>query len=1113
MNDEKKVKRFIKRKVSYNFDTIVKFLITGTLAISITACGGGGGGGGGSSVKALPINVSPRYTHEEKQEIYNKITDDLNKNLYNIENEIRNERNLQRKAFLQERKNLMKEGLRVAEKYKDDPNRLEKEFNSLDRLEKSLIRQYEKNQLVEEIQPPNEENQPVEEIQPPNEEVHPVEGVQPPNEENQPVEGVQPPNEENQPVEGVQPPNEEVHPVEEIQPPNEEIEIPDDNIEYTKTRIHANAPNWIKEDNSENPKVDVVVGILDSDFTSFSNEKVIQDHVVERFVGVGADPNGNGEVHGKNVLTLMTEDTDLKVVAGSLGKDKGLITNSITFEKMFEKLENRGQKTKILNLSMGNTDHDGRIMTEYDKNQYKGMARIFRDGVENKGVLFVWSNGNRSPKDEVPLNGDIYAQLPFLDGKLEKGWISVVGIDGTTNKHPDNIHMPELAHPGIVKEWSISANARGKMDWPGNSEYFQGNIGSSYAAPRVSKAAAFVLSKYPWMTNNQLRETLFTTTNRAEAIGNSESDRQMSDETSLEYGWGALNTERALNGPGAFWRKLLRVDERNYSENNNYYFTADIKSGDYYFRNNIVGDSGLCKNGNGRLTLTGKNSYFGKTIVNNGILEIRGEQTSEITTNKENNEEGVLILGDNSKIGDIVNNGTVVVQKRAQMNDYTANKGSDNIINIDKDSLLKVNSALINGGALTLETEGYQGRKIQKNIVEADFDIVGEFDTCIVPGMKKAKLKMENKNIYVEIERENAVKYLDTTALSSVYTGENIETILENLDEKYEANTITDEELMFATTLTTMSAPTFSEAVKTMTGEIYATSQNMSFIQGENVNRTLSNHMFNIDTAENLTGWFEGFGTDGKIDKSGYAKADVNIYGGMFGMDAKLSNKFVAGTAISYSYGKGEYNNNAGDINSDSVGLSMYGKYNMKDNIYTLGKFGVSRYSNRTKRELVDKNSEIKHHDNMYSAYLEFGKKINKFTPYVAYGIDHLERGSFKENDSLFGISADKKSYNKQNIYVGMRVEEKFDKLGLNAYVEHITNVGNRDLGFEGNFVGTNKSIKFKGIDMNKNSSYIGVGANYQVNENLSYNVNLDIKFRDKVHEDTIVGVGFNWSL
>ena len=48
---------------------------------------------------------------------------------------------------------------------------------------------------------------------------------------------------------------------------------------------------------------------------------------------------------------------------------------------------------------------------------------------------------------------------------------------------------------------------------------------------------------------------------------------------------------------------------------------------------------------------------------------------------------------------------------------------------------------------------------------------------------------------------------------------------------------------------------------------------------------------------------------------------------------------------------------------------------------------------------------------------------------------------------------------------------------------------------------------------MNKNSSYIGVGANYQVNENLSYNVNLDIKFRDKIHEDTIVGVGFNWSL
>lgn len=42
-NEEKSLKRFLKNKFSFNLETMVKFLITGTLAFSLTACGGGGG--------------------------------------------------------------------------------------------------------------------------------------------------------------------------------------------------------------------------------------------------------------------------------------------------------------------------------------------------------------------------------------------------------------------------------------------------------------------------------------------------------------------------------------------------------------------------------------------------------------------------------------------------------------------------------------------------------------------------------------------------------------------------------------------------------------------------------------------------------------------------------------------------------------------------------------------------------------------------------------------------------------------------------------------------------------------------------------------------------------
>ncbi len=49
MMEESIFKSCLKRKVKFTSGTFVKFLITGTVALSLTACGGGGGGGGSSS--------------------------------------------------------------------------------------------------------------------------------------------------------------------------------------------------------------------------------------------------------------------------------------------------------------------------------------------------------------------------------------------------------------------------------------------------------------------------------------------------------------------------------------------------------------------------------------------------------------------------------------------------------------------------------------------------------------------------------------------------------------------------------------------------------------------------------------------------------------------------------------------------------------------------------------------------------------------------------------------------------------------------------------------------------------------------------------------------------
>ena len=77
-NIEKSLKRFLKRKVSVNESVVVKFLITGLIGATLTACGGGGGGGGSSSggVTPLPpVEPKPPIVEPEKPQVSKPVED------------------------------------------------------------------------------------------------------------------------------------------------------------------------------------------------------------------------------------------------------------------------------------------------------------------------------------------------------------------------------------------------------------------------------------------------------------------------------------------------------------------------------------------------------------------------------------------------------------------------------------------------------------------------------------------------------------------------------------------------------------------------------------------------------------------------------------------------------------------------------------------------------------------------------------------------------------------------------------------------------------------------------------------------------------------------------
>ena len=87
--NENLFKGCIKRKISFTASTFVKFLITGTIALSLTACGGGGGGGGSSSV-APPIIENPEEKPDVKPDPEVNQNENSNGNLITVNQKFNN---------------------------------------------------------------------------------------------------------------------------------------------------------------------------------------------------------------------------------------------------------------------------------------------------------------------------------------------------------------------------------------------------------------------------------------------------------------------------------------------------------------------------------------------------------------------------------------------------------------------------------------------------------------------------------------------------------------------------------------------------------------------------------------------------------------------------------------------------------------------------------------------------------------------------------------------------------------------------------------------------------------------------------------------------------------
>ena len=893
----------------------------------------------------------------------------------------------------------------------------------------------------------------------------------------------------------------------------------------------------------------VKVGVLDSDFLSrdaktedfhrridyegfLQNDtfaQVINDEFGSRMTAVdkvlGPDSTLSKSEHGLIVATILAGRNGNGAKGASVyGVSFGESGKKIVADKSkYEELYNSG--VRIFNQSFGTAVE----FSDYNSTNYRlplrpGVLRErestadvldrridelnnFYKKAVNNGALFIWAAGNTTAIEgggRKTYNAPtIQAGMPAYISELHKGWIAVVGIkpDGTE-------YNPHLARAGAAMWWSVSAN--------GNCELEMCSVhGSSFAAPRVTAAAVKVKEKFPWMTGHELKQTLLTT---AKDLGQPGVD--------TIFGWGLLDETKALKGPAQF-NSILIVGERASNAGLKGQFNASIgNSMTSIFENDISGDAGLLKSGNGTLILTGNNSYMGNTTIDEGKLEIYGNNTSDITIN----HQGTLVTYPTAIINDQrnVNNNGGTLENRGSgaviTGDYTAGNGAVTKAEIGTKLTVK-GTVNLNGDTVLEQAMGSRyitAKGMSATVIEAEGGVNGQFAIVKVPEMIEASVKSDEKKIDVIVSRKNVEEYVSELSESDTMrkdVAENLEASFKKLDEEIEnGNSAVERFAMGAAQVQAMSLPTRTAILDSLSGQIYASAQALTFQHSQTVNKDLSNRLVMLGTLENAGEnagvWVTGIAANGKLKQEGFGEGKTKVYGGQAGIDKQFGKNLILGTAISYSTSKVNFDRHGGKSDADNVGISLYGRLGNKEVPYYLqGRVGVGFVDSNVERDIIlgttdISRAKINHNDTVYSGYLETGYDVKKgnftLTPYVGLSHDTVRRGSFTEENSQFGLTAGKKTYSQTAGLVGLRVGQGVNwsngsKSTFQAYVTHQRAFKEQDLSFEAAYTGlSNAKFTVKGIGLSKNQTWVGVGVLTEVNPGFAWYVNYDGKIEKK---------------
>ncbi|MGS0741365.1 autotransporter domain-containing protein [Glaciimonas sp. GG7] len=873
----------------------------------------------------------------------------------------------------------------------------------------------------------------------------------------------------------------------------------------------------------------VTVGIIDTDFDVTDPQLAgrITKNVYTAATGTSSGgfigASGNGDTHGTLVAeALGGTNTGIApavqmagIAAGIGGGGTALSADIYTF------LYNNG--VRIFNQSNG----VGSIATPVDGVTYHSIYQPF----VAKGGLFVWATGNGGAAQPTMTAG-----LPALYPDLQAGWLAVTAVNavGGTQAYSTADMVPGSIASyanrcGLAANWCLAAPGDFVSPTAGERVY-----GTSFAAPAVTGAIALVQQVYPWMNADLLRQTILSTAT------------PMND--TATYGWGLLNASKAVNGPALFMQSLALGPNVNVSFN-----TVSA-----IFSNAIAGDAGLTKSGTGTLTLSGANTYTGNNEVVNGTLNITGSIASGVQI-----DTGGNLSGNGGHLGSSVTNNGRLSNAGSGLTiagNYTASANA--ILANDFNATLTVGGTAILGGSHLVATvpagnadaNAYvtaQANNTPQKVLTAFTAVNNTFSDVsfqsvgtAFPPLLSASVSYSAKEVDLKIGRVSTTTVAaqsfsaDPTRANSAANVEQAMTAADTMMASGQTGGSNAPLIASAAALERVAdVAALGTALDSLSGQIHASAQALSFQQSQTVNRTLANRLsqLGVQNQQVKTGlWVSAIGASGKLAEAGYARADTSMLGGQFGFDTQVNERAIVGAAIAYSDSQASFDRFGGNSKSQNTGVSLYGRYALTSQgnndadggPYITSRVGAGTVSSTVKRTAIAgaeiENLQASHTDTMLSAYVEYGYALKlsddaarniMFTPFIGAAYDRLERGSFAETGGSFGLIANRQSYGQTAGLVGVRGQGNVDwfagKSTIQAYAQWQHGFANGNLDFAAAFLGAPAShFIVQGIALSGHSGWAGVGISTAINRRWSWYANYDGQFSRGGLVNNVLSVG-----